>query len=251
MTKRLKALQPLTVAGIMSGTSGDGIDIAIVRIAPKARGRLSISLRAHAARPFPRSLRTAVLAAQDAQKTSTAELARLHWRLGVAYADALANILANTGESIDLVGCHGQTIYHQGAEQSYAGARFRCTWQIGEMAPLAQAAGVAVVSNFRPADMIVGGQGAPLVPLLDEVLYRDTKRTRILLNLGGSRHGNHIRRKQAPLRSVFFRPATALRRPGTVRRALRCFFFDQLPQSQMHRSRCDCHGDSAHNCHDR
>jgi anhydro-N-acetylmuramic acid kinase len=185
MTKRLKALQPLTVAGIMSGTSGDGIDIAIVRIAPKARGRLSISLRAHAARPFPRSLRTAVLAAQDAQKTSTAELARLHWRLGVAYADALANILANTGESIDLVGCHGQTIYHQGAEQSYAGARFRCTWQIGEMAPLAQAAGVAVVSNFRPADMIVGGQGAPLVPLLDEVLYRDTKRTRILLNLGG------------------------------------------------------------------
>ena len=185
MTKRLKALQPLTVAGIMSGTSGDGIDIAIVRIEPKARGRLSLALLAHAATPFPKALRAAVLAAQDAQQTGTAELARLHWRLGLAYAAALSKLLQTTGQAIDLVGCHGQTIYHQGAEQSYAGARFRCTWQIGEMAPLAQAAGAPVVSNFRPADMIVGGQGAPLVPLLDEVLYRDAKRTRILLNLGG------------------------------------------------------------------
>jgi anhydro-N-acetylmuramic acid kinase len=185
LTKRLKALLPLNVAGIMSGTSGDGIDIAIVHIAPKARGRLSISLLAHGATPFSKSLRAAVMAAQDAQQTSTAELARLHWRLGLAYADALSNMLKSTREKIDLVGCHGQTIYHQSALKSYAGARFSCTWQIGEMAPLARAAGVPVVSNFRPADMIVGGQGAPLVPLLDEVLYRDAKRTRILLNIGG------------------------------------------------------------------
>jgi anhydro-N-acetylmuramic acid kinase len=185
MSSRPTPLRPMTVAGMMSGTSGDGIDIAVMRIEPKARGRLSVALLAHAAMPFPKALRAAVLSAQDAQQTSTAELARLHWRLGLAYAAALSKLLQTTGQTIDLVGCHGQTIYHQGAECSYAGARFRCTWQIGEMAPLAQAAGVPVVSNFRPADMIVGGQGAPLVPLLDEVLYRDAKRTRILLNIGG------------------------------------------------------------------
>jgi anhydro-N-acetylmuramic acid kinase len=185
MSRTNTTLRTLTVAGIMSGTSGDGIDIAIVRIAPQGRKHLSLSLLAHASTPFSKSLRAAVLAAQDARKTSTAELARLNWRLGMAYAKALSTVLKASGETIDLVGCHGQTIYHQGEEQSYAGARFRCTWQIGEMAPLAKAAGVPVISNFRPADMIVGGQGAPLVPLLDEALYRDQKRTRILLNLGG------------------------------------------------------------------
>ncbi len=185
MTPKPAPLRPLTVAGIMSGTSGDGIDIAIVRIAPQGRKQLSLSLLAHASTSFPKALRNAVLAAQDARKTSTAELARLNWRLGMAYADALSKMLRSTGETIDLIGCHGQTIYHQGAEQLYAGARFRCTWQIGEMALLARAAGVPVISNFRTADVAVGGQGAPLVPLLDEVLYRDAKRTRILLNLGG------------------------------------------------------------------
>jgi anhydro-N-acetylmuramic acid kinase len=185
MNGRTQALRPLTVAGIMSGTSGDGIDIAMVRITPERGGHLSLELLAHQATPFPKALRAAVLAAQDARQTSTAELARLHWRLGIAYAQALAKLLQATGETIDLVGCHGQTIYHQGAVANYAGASFRCTWQIGEPALLAEATGVPVISNFRAADMVLGGQGAPLVPFLDQVLYRHAKRTRILLNLGG------------------------------------------------------------------
>jgi anhydro-N-acetylmuramic acid kinase len=185
MHERRRALRPLTVAGMMSGTSGDGIDIALVRITPRRGGRLSLALLAHQATPFPKALRAAVLAAQDARQTSTAELARLHWRLGLAYAQALTGLLRVTGARIDLVGCHGQTIYHQGAIARYAGASFRCTWQIGEMAPLAEAAGVPVISNFRAADMVLGGQGAPLVPFLDQVLYRHARRTRILLNLGG------------------------------------------------------------------
>jgi anhydro-N-acetylmuramic acid kinase len=122
MSSRPTPLRPMTVAGMMSGTSGDGIDIAVMRIEPKARGRLSVALLAHAAMPFPKALRAAVLSAQDAQQTSTAELARLHWRLGLAYAAALSKLLQTTGQTIDLVGCHGQTIYHQGAECSYAGA---------------------------------------------------------------------------------------------------------------------------------
>lgn len=179
-------LKPLCVAGIMSGTSADGIDIALVRIAPRPRSaRLSVQLLAHQSSAFPSSLRTAVLAAQDAPRISTAELAQLHWRLGLAYAKAFVTIAKLHNKPIDLIGCHGQTIYHQARAARYAGETFACTWQIGEMAPLASASGVPVLSNFRPADMVAGGQGAPLVPLLDEAIYRDPRRTRILQNIGG------------------------------------------------------------------
>ena len=184
--------RPLTVAGMMSGTSGDGIDVALVRIAPKAGGSapdqdaaLALELLRYRGFPFPPVVRKAVLAAQDSRRTSTAELAHLHWRLGLAYAEAYAALRAEHDGTVDLVGCHGQTIYHQGVPAPYAGEHFACTWQIGEMAPLARAAGVPVVSNFRPADMAVGGHGAPLVPLLDKTLYRDAERTRILQNIGG------------------------------------------------------------------
>ena len=86
---------------------------------------------------------------------------------------------------LDLIGCHGQTLYHQARAETYAGRRFACTWQAGEAQAIAAALGVPVVSNFRPADMLAGGQGAPLVPLLDYVLFADAKRGRVLQNIGG------------------------------------------------------------------
>lgn len=174
----------MTVAGIMSGTSADGIDVAIVKMQP-GRGRLRLSLEAHSAFPYPSALRSAVLAAMDAKSISTAELARLNWRLGIAYAEAVGETLRQHGAKIDLIGCHGQTIYHQAIPQKYAGRNVACTWQIGEPALLAAELGVPVVSNFRPADMVAGGQGAPLVPLLDYVQFADTRRARILQNIGG------------------------------------------------------------------
>lgn len=189
-----KLLQTMTVAGMMSGTSGDGIDIALVRIGPRtgskpktksSRGELKVEMLAHRGARFPAGLRAAVLAAQDARKISTAELAKLNWRLGLAYAKAFEQMTKRYPEEVHLVGCHGQTIYHQAKPEIYLGARFGCTWQIGEMAMLAQAAGAPVVSNFRPADMVAGGQGAPLVPILDEAMYRDEQRVRIVQNIGG------------------------------------------------------------------
>ena len=193
LRQRMPPLRPLTVAGIMSGTSADGIDIALVRISARERtvsqrgrsGHLWLELLAHRGFAFPKAVRQAVLAAQDARRTSVAELARLHWRLGLAYAQAFEKMHAHSPQTIDLVGCHGQTIYHQGTPALSMGERFGCTWQIGEMAPLARAAGVPVLSNFRSADMAAGGHGAPLVPLLDEALYRDPRRTRVLQNIGG------------------------------------------------------------------
>ena len=175
----------MIVVGIMSGTSADGIDVALVRIPTPGNGFPKLDLLAHEAIPYPRQLRKAVLAAMNAKTISTAELARLNWRLGIAYAEAVWLILARNPMKIDLIGCHGQTLYHQSAEQAYAGARFACTWQAGETAILSGEFGVPVISNFRPADMVAGGHGAPLVPLLDFAQFRHAKRGRILQNIGG------------------------------------------------------------------
>jgi anhydro-N-acetylmuramic acid kinase len=177
-------LQPMIVAGVMSGTSADGIDVAVTRI-EVGRLRPKLTLLAHEGFPYPASLRRAVLAAMNASSTSTAELARLNWRLGLAYAEAVTTTAKRHRFKLELVGCHGQTLYHQAHAQSYAGKKFACTWQAGETAAIASALQVPVVSNFRPADMFAGGQGAPLVPLLDFVLFSDTKRGRVLQNIGG------------------------------------------------------------------
>ncbi len=174
----------MIVAGVMSGTSADGIDVAIVKIAP-VKGQPKLTLLAHEGFRYPAVLRNAVLAAMNAKSTSTAELARLNWRLGIAYAEAVKATAARHKVQIDLIGCHGQTLYHQALPAAYAGKNFACTWQLGEASLIAAEVGVPVVSNFRPADMAAGGQGAPLVPLLDYVLFADRKRGRVLQNIGG------------------------------------------------------------------
>ena len=176
----------MIVAGVMSGTSADGIDVALVRIAPTANlATPKIRLLGHLAVPYARKTRDAVLATMDAQSVSAAELARLHWRLGELYGDAILAAQREFGVKAALVGVHGQTIYHQGSAEKYLGRAMRCTWQIGEAAEVAGRTGLPVVSDFRPADMAVGGQGAPLVPVFDRVYFGHANRNRILQNLGG------------------------------------------------------------------
>jgi anhydro-N-acetylmuramic acid kinase len=199
-------LTPMTVAGIMSGTSADGIDVALTWITPDVKDpeAPALKLLSHAGFPFPPALRRAVLAAMNAEAIATAELARLNWRLGQAYSEALTVALQRHPCSLDLIGCHGQTIYHQATPARYLGREATCTWQIGEMAMLAQQSGVPVVSNFRPADMVVGGQGAPLVPLLDYVLFRHPTRGRVLQNLGGIGNLTALPPGAGPLQVVAF-----------------------------------------------
>ncbi len=180
----MKTPRTMIVAGVMSGTSADGVDVALVRIAP-AVAAPKLTLLSHHSAAYPAALRRAVLAAMNASEISTAELARLNWRLGIAYADAVRGALKKHPVKLDLIGCHGQTIYHQAKAAAYAGRQIACTWQIGEPAPIAHEIGVPVVSNFRPADMAAGGQGAPLVPLLDFALFAHAKRARVLQNIGG------------------------------------------------------------------
>lgn len=201
--------QAMNVAGVMSGTSADGIDVAVVRIAParsktKFTNRPKLTLLAHEGFAYPAPLRRAVLAAMNAASTSTAELARLNWRLGIAYAEAVRATLQKHRVKLDLIGCHGQTLYHQARASAYAGRTFPCTWQLGEAAAIASAIRVPVVSNFRPADMFAGGQGAPLVPLLDYVLFADGKRSRVLQNIGGIANLTAIPAGAAPASVIAF-----------------------------------------------
>lgn len=175
----------MIVAGVMSGTSADGINVALVRIMGKGFAT-RFTLLAHEEFSYPANVRKAVLAAMNAQRASVAQLSRLNFLLGELYADAVLATQKRSGvRKLDLIGCHGQTIYHQGEAQEFLGKRVVTTWQIGEGAVVAQRTGVPTVSDFRPADVAAGGKGAPLVPFLDYVVYSDRKRGRILQNIGG------------------------------------------------------------------
>jgi anhydro-N-acetylmuramic acid kinase len=168
----------------MSGTSADGIDVAIVRITNRGQS-LQLAPQFHASYPYPARVRKAILAAMNADSASVADLTRLSFRLGQLYADAIERTLKSHPVKLNLIGCHGQTLYHQGRSAPFLGSRIACTWQAGEPAVIAARLRVPVVSDFRPADIAAGGQGAPLVPLLDALLFRDPKRARVLQNLGG------------------------------------------------------------------
>lgn len=193
--------RPMVVAGVMSGTSADGVDVALVRITPSktaaahaslapraqavAAGAPRLKLLGHVAFSYPKALRTAVLAAMDAPATSTADLARLHWRLGELYGDSIARAQDQLGVRAALAGVHGQTVFHQSASVRYLNQPLRCTWQLGEAAETAARAAMPVVSDFRSADIVAGGQGAPLVPMFDRVFFAHPQRNRVLQNLGG------------------------------------------------------------------
>ncbi|HWZ25720.1 MAG TPA: anhydro-N-acetylmuramic acid kinase [Verrucomicrobiae bacterium] len=186
MTARAKE-RGMLVVGLMSGTSADGIDIALARISG-APPRVKARLLNHTAVKFPAQVRAEILRVAE-QKTITAgELSQLNFRLGQLFADA-AKIACQCFRvaisSVDLIGSHGQTIFHQGNPVPYLGGRVASTLQIGEGAVIAARTGVTTVADFRPADMAIGGQGAPLVPYADYLLYSDRKLGRASLNLGG------------------------------------------------------------------
>ena len=177
----------MVVAGVMSGTSADGVDVAVCRITPSAtaEGLPRVKVLIHRAFPYPAEIRGAVLAAMDAKEISTAELARLSWRLGELYAEAVDETLRESGRGVALVALHGQTLYHQAQTAAFLGSPVRCTWQAGEPAMVAERLRVPVVSDFRTADLAAGGQGAPFVPMFDLCQFRQASKSRILLNLGG------------------------------------------------------------------
>lgn len=166
----------------MSGTSLDGIDAVVVELA----GARVNSLSFHSV-PYPAPLRKALLAVSNTD-THTREIARLHFLLPELYAEAFLEACRKARvkpSQIAVLGCHGQTIYHEGRPSPYLGRRIASTLQIGDGSVLAARTGVPVVCDFRPADIAAGGQGAPLVPYVDYLLFKDPKLRRVALNIGG------------------------------------------------------------------
>ncbi|MGB0036656.1 MAG: anhydro-N-acetylmuramic acid kinase [Candidatus Acidiferrales bacterium] len=168
----------MRVLGMMSGTSGDGIDVALSRISG-APPNVSAKFEAHHHVAFSRRLRERVLRIANITLTTTAEVSQLNFVLGEEFARAAIAACKRWRAplaTISLVGSHGQTIFHEGGKS---------TLQIGEPSVIAERTGITTIGDFRPADIAAGGQGAPLVPFADYLLYRHAKRGRVALNIGG------------------------------------------------------------------
>ncbi len=170
------------VVGLNSGTSVDSIDVVLAEFCESSPDVTSLKILAYQEYPFEAQLRQQVFDA-CASRCSVAEVCELNFWLGEVFGRAAQSLLAKAGvetNAIDLVASHGQTIYHQMA----AGKR-HSTLQLGEAAVIADISGVSVASNFRVADVVVGGQGAPLVSYFDYLFFRDEQQARAVLNLGG------------------------------------------------------------------
>ena len=197
----------LRVAGLMSGTSADGVDVAIVDIGPRG-----VRLVAFDMFEYPPALRRRVLALCDVRTARVDEICHMNALLGEVFAAAVIELCARSGveiETIDLIGSHGQTIWHdpvgrrekvtaEDAEKkqkkqllfsdssvSSVALIVRSTLQIAEPSVIAERTGITVVADFRPRDVAAGGQGAPLVPYADLVLFGHPTRARALQNIGG------------------------------------------------------------------
>jgi anhydro-N-acetylmuramic acid kinase len=177
--EELRRAETLKIVGLMSGTSVDGIDAVLAEIggpadAPRVRQLAFVTV------PYEAELRGEILAVAGGESRSARQLCRLDHVVGEAFGEAALAVVRAAGLSpaqVDLVGSHGQTIYHDALDG--------VTWQIGEPSRIAAAVGAPVVADFRCADMVAGGQGAPLVPLFDALLFRRPDAARILLNIGG------------------------------------------------------------------
>jgi anhydro-N-acetylmuramic acid kinase len=175
--------EPMRVLGMMSGTSADGIDVALVRMV----GRKA-TLENYAAFPFPPRVQKAILKLGEGRPVTTGEISQFNFLLGEIFADAVLAACKKFRVSpaqIDVIGSHGQTVFHQGTPSFFNGSRVASTLQIGDPSVIAARTGINTVGDFRPADMAAGGQGAPLVPYVDFLLYRHARIGRVALNIGG------------------------------------------------------------------
>ncbi len=177
----------MLVLGLMSGTSADGIDVALARISG-APPNLRAQLLKHTSLPLPAAVRAEILRVAEGGPITAGQLSQLNFRLGEVFADAALAACRRfrlAPSRVALIGSHGQTVFHQGRAVSYLGRATASTLQIGEPALIAARTGITTVGDFRPADIALGGQGAPLVPYVDYLLFRHAKLGRVALNLGG------------------------------------------------------------------
>jgi len=192
-----------TVAGVMSGTSIDGIDCVVMQIRRKERG-IAWKLLAHVQKKFPSGLSDAIKRNSETSTSRVDEINDINQVLSYYYADTVKHSASKARKQPDLIGCHGQTIYHRPKKDRRYGKRFGATLQIGDPSTLAILTGTPVVGNFRSADIAAGGEGAPLVPYVDYLLFNNRKNSRLLLNIGGIANFTYLQRNAKPDNVIAF-----------------------------------------------
>jgi len=189
----------MRVVGLMSGTSTDGIDAALVEIGGRSikfgkfgrsggSPRSSLRLLAFQTTPYPEELRNRLLRLASGAPLPIAEACRLNARLGEEFAAAALRLIRRAGvarPTVALIGSHGQTVCHLPEPEREGRWRLRSTLQIGEPSIIAERTGIATIADFRPRDQAAGGHGAPLTPLLHDALFRHPTRGRVVVNIGG------------------------------------------------------------------
>lgn len=192
------------IVGLMSGTSVDGVDAVLVQI--KGSGlKTNITQIAYETFPYPRDLEELILINSDSESARLREIVQLNYLLGEFFADAALKIIKKARikkENVDLIGTHGQTIYHLPEKEKMFRKMIRGTMQIGEGEVIAKKTGIVTVEDFRAGDVAVGGSGAPLVPYFDYVMLSSNKKDRASLNIGGIANITVIPKK-SDITSVF------------------------------------------------
>jgi len=181
--REIAARDKMRVAGLMSGTSVDGVDVAIVDITKQ-----KVHLLAFDVFPYPPALRREILRLCHPESARLDNICHYNFVLGEVFADAIIKLCHKSGiplSSIDLVGSHGQTIFHNPRGKRYNRKTIGSTLQIGEPSIIAQRTSITTVADFRPRDMAAGGEGAPLVPYADYVLFGHNRLSRAVQNIGG------------------------------------------------------------------
>lgn len=195
----------MNVIGLMSGTSGDGVDAALVDIRGTGEA-LKVKMLACLSRPYPRTLQDRVLEASI--KGTVADICHLNALLGEVFAQAALRVIARAGlkpSEIGLIGSHGQTIHHLPLGKREPGVGLvRSTLQIAEPAVIAERTGITTIADFRTRDMAGGGEGAPLTPYAHYVLLRHPRRARLIVNLGGISNVTYLPRHGGPDKVVAF-----------------------------------------------
>lgn len=191
------------IAGVMSGTSLDGIDVALVRIEGSGVDK-NVKLINKKKIPFRNDIKSEIQQALSIENSNVQLICSLNFKLGLCFANAVKEVCKEANfslEQLDLIGSHGQTIYHQPKPE---GNMIASTLQIGEPTVIAYDTNTTVISNFRTMDMAAGGQGAPLVPYSEVILYRDPSKNRLLQNIGGISNVTVIPNQQSDQNVIAF-----------------------------------------------
>ncbi len=184
---KLREKNPKLIVGLMSGTSADGVDVAVVEVLNSGR-QTRVKTIGWKTFPFNEELKKLILKNSQPETSKVDEICRLNFLIAQVYADSILKTLDEFSikvSDIDLIGSHGQTIQHLPNEVEMFGYKVKATLQIGDPGVIAKLTGIPTVGNFRVGDVALNGEGAPLVPYFDYIIFTSDSLNRLVLNIGG------------------------------------------------------------------